>query len=34
MRLIKDFLPRACANGNDIESRSMMLAAASMGVYR
>jgi alcohol dehydrogenase class IV len=31
MRLIKDFLPRACADGNDIEARSMMLAAASMG---
>ena len=31
MRLIKDFLPRACANGNDIEARAMMLAAASMG---
>ena len=31
MRLIKDFLPRACANGQDIEARAMMLAAASMG---
>ena len=31
MRLIKDFLPRACANGHDIEARAMMLAAASMG---
>ncbi len=31
MRLIKDFLPRAYADGNDIEARSMMLAAASMG---
>lgn len=31
MRLIKDFLPRAYADGNDIEARAMMLAAASMG---
>jgi alcohol dehydrogenase class IV len=31
MRLIKEFLPRAYADGNDIEARSRMLAAASMG---
>ena len=31
MRLIKEFLPRACANGRDIEARAQMLAAASMG---
>jgi len=31
MRLIHRFLPRACANGNDIEARAQMLAAASMG---
>jgi alcohol dehydrogenase class IV len=31
MRLVKDFLPRACADGADIEARSRMLAAASMG---
>lgn len=31
MRLVKDYLPRACANGQDIEARSRMLAAASMG---
>ena len=31
MRLIKDYLPRACENGGDIEARSRMLAAASMG---
>jgi alcohol dehydrogenase class IV len=31
MRLVKDFLPRAYANGGDIEARSRMLAAASMG---
>ena len=31
MRLIKEFLPRACANGHDIEARAQMLAAASMG---
>jgi len=31
IRLIKDFLPRACANGRDIEARAQMLAAASMG---
>jgi alcohol dehydrogenase class IV len=31
MRLIAIYLPRACANGHDIEARSYMLAAASMG---
>jgi alcohol dehydrogenase class IV len=31
MRLVKDYLPRAYANGSDIEARSRMLAAASMG---
>jgi alcohol dehydrogenase class IV len=31
MRLIAIFLPRACANGRDIEARGQMLAAASMG---
>ncbi len=31
MRLIQTYLPRACADGQDIEARSRMLAAASMG---
>src|ERR1700729_1459918 len=31
MRLIQTYLPRACDNGHDIEARSRMLAAASMG---
>ncbi len=31
MRLIKDFLPRAHADGTDIEARAQMLVAASMG---
>jgi alcohol dehydrogenase class IV len=31
MRLIQTYLPRACEDGNDIEARSRMLAAASMG---
>jgi alcohol dehydrogenase class IV len=31
MRLIARFLPRACADGSDIEARANMLAAASMG---
>jgi alcohol dehydrogenase class IV len=31
MRLIHRYLPRACANGHDIEARAQMLAAASMG---
>lgn len=31
IRLIKDYLPRAYKNGNDIEARSYMLMAAAMG---
>ena len=31
MRLVKKYLPRAYADGSDIEARSRMLAAASMG---
>ena len=31
MRLIKEYLPRAYDDGDDIEARSRMLAAASMG---
>jgi alcohol dehydrogenase class IV len=31
MRLIATYLPRACADGADIEARAQMLAAASMG---
>jgi alcohol dehydrogenase class IV len=31
MRLIQRFLPRACADGRDIEARAQMLAAALMG---
>ena len=31
MRLIQTYLPRACENGGDLEARSRMLAAASMG---
>jgi alcohol dehydrogenase class IV len=31
MRLVKTYLPRACRNGGDLEARSRMLAAASMG---
>ena len=31
MRLIQTYLPRACENGHDLEARSRMLAAASMG---
>lgn len=31
MRLVKEFLPRAVANGKDIEARSHMLAASQMG---
>lgn len=31
MRLIKEYLPRAVADGRDLEARGMMLAAASMG---
>ena len=31
MRLIQTYLPRACEHGHDLEARSRMLAAASMG---
>jgi alcohol dehydrogenase class IV len=31
MRLIKEYLPRAVANGKDIEARAQMLIASSMG---
>ena len=31
IRLIVDALPRACANGNDLEARGHMLVAAAMG---
>jgi alcohol dehydrogenase class IV len=31
LRLIARFLPRACADGRDLEARANMLAAASMG---
>jgi len=31
MRIIARHLPRACSNGGDIEARTQMLAAASMG---
>ena len=31
MRIVKDYLPRAFTNGGDIEARSQMLAAATMG---
>ncbi len=31
MRLVKEFLPRAYADGTDIEARANMMAAASMG---
>lgn len=31
MRLVAEYLPRAYANGNDVEARAFMLAAASMG---
>jgi alcohol dehydrogenase class IV len=31
MRLIHRYLPRACADGRDLEARAQMLAAASMG---
>jgi alcohol dehydrogenase class IV len=31
MRLIQAYLPRACEQGTDLEARSRMLAAASMG---
>jgi alcohol dehydrogenase len=31
MRLVKEYLPRAYADGTDIEARGQMMAAASMG---
>jgi len=31
IRLVKEYLPRAVANGNDIEARTQMLVASSMG---
>ena len=31
MRLVQQYLPRACADGKDIEARAQMLAAAAMG---
>jgi len=31
LRLIETYLPRACEDGHDLEARSRMLAAASMG---
>ncbi|VAV91258.1 Alcohol dehydrogenase, partial [hydrothermal vent metagenome] len=31
MRLVKDYLPRAYADGNDIEARAHMMSAAAMG---
>jgi len=31
MRLVKEYLPRAYADGRDLEARAQMLAAASMG---
>ena len=31
MRLVKDYLPRAFADGADLEARAQMMAAASMG---
>jgi alcohol dehydrogenase class IV len=31
MRLVKEYLPRACRDGSDIEARANMLAAAAMG---
>ena len=31
MRLVAEYLPRACQNGQDLEARAQMLAAASMG---
>jgi alcohol dehydrogenase class IV len=29
--LVKEYLPRACANGSDLEARTQMLVASSMG---
>ena len=31
IRLVKDYLPRACENGSDLEARLQMLVASSMG---
>ncbi|SPJ31039.1 iron-containing alcohol dehydrogenase [Falsiruegeria mediterranea] len=31
MRLVKDYLPRAYADGNDLEARAHMMSAAAMG---
>jgi alcohol dehydrogenase class IV len=31
IRLVKEYLPRACADGSDIEARTQMLVASSMG---
>ena len=31
MRLVKDYLPRAFADGNDLEARAQMMSAAAMG---
>lgn len=31
MRLVKEYLPRAYADGNDLEARSHMMSAAAMG---
>jgi alcohol dehydrogenase len=31
MRLVKDYLPRAYADGSDIEARAQMMSAAAMG---
>jgi len=31
MRIVKDYLPRAFADGNDIEARAQMMSAAAMG---
>jgi alcohol dehydrogenase class IV len=31
MRLVRDYLPRAFANGADVEARAQMMAAAAMG---
>ena len=31
IRLVKEFLPRACADGSDLHARTQMLVASSMG---
>jgi alcohol dehydrogenase len=31
LRLVKDYLPRACADGTDLEARAHMMSAAMMG---